>query len=461
MRYCGSIQGPKCTIFADTPTKSVHFAMEIRGMYKPKDRKTQVLFPELFPFGGSLDQRNRWLRIRELIPWEELEDEYLKYFSDVGRPGKDAQLILGLLLLKHMTKLSDREMIAEVMENPYMQAFCGFHSMATARTIDASTLTQARKRLGPKFFRDLEKKTYAVLIERGIIRARGLLADATVFPEEIKFPTDVGLLNDVRRWLVRTIRSLGGKVRTRRRKADKEYLRFSKTKRKTKKIIDRAKKAMLQYVRRNIRQLENILQKTSGVEAKILERLAVSQEIFRQQWEMYKKRVNRIAGRIVSLYRPYVRPIKTGKQGRATEFGARGALTHVDGFLFLDYWKHEAFNESEHVARHLVAYGDRFGKLPPYFVGDTKYGTRANRADLETLGVRPSFKPLGRRANTRGPDRWFKKKQKERNRIEGAIGHGKEHFGCSRVRYKGEETSEVWVRTSLLAMNLKTALKRA
>ena len=176
---------------------------------------------------------------------------------------------------------------------------------------------------------------------------------------------------------------------------------------------------------------------------------------------MYKKKMNRIAGRIVSLHRPYGRPIKTGKQGQATEFGARGALTHVDGFLFLDYWKHEAFNESEHVPRHLAAYAERFGKLPPYFVGDTKYGTRANRADLETLGVRPSFKPLGQRAKTPGPDRWFKKKQKERNRIEGAFGNGKEHYGLSRVHYKGEESSEVWVRTSLLAMNLKTALKRA
>ena len=155
-------------------------------MYKPKDRDTYVLFPELFPFGGRLDERNRWLQISELIPWPELEGEYLKHFSSVGRPAKDAQLILGLLLLKHMTKLSDREMLVTVMENPYMQAFCGFHSMATSATLDASTLTQVRKRLGPKFFRELEKKTYAVLIERGIIRARGMLADATVFPEEIK-----------------------------------------------------------------------------------------------------------------------------------------------------------------------------------------------------------------------------------------------------------------------------------
>lgn len=461
MIFYGSIQCPKCTLFTNTPSKTVHFRMEIRDMYKSKDRKTQVLFPELFPFGGSLDEGNRWLRIRDLIPWEELEFEYLKYFSDVGRPAKDAQLILGLLLLKHMTKLSDREIIAAVMENPYMQAFCGFHAMATTATLDASTLTRARKRLGPKFFRELEKKTYAVLIERRIIKAKGMLADATVFPEEIKFPTDVGLLNDVRRWLVKTIRSLGEKVRTRRRKAEKDYLNFSKTKRKTKKIVDKAKKTMLQYVRRNLGQLEKILQKTPDVEKKIIEWFAVSKEIFRQQLEMYKKKVKRISDRIVSLFRPYVRPIKTGKQAKETEFGAKGALTYVDGFLFLDHWKHEAFNEADHVARHLAAYAERFGKLPPYFVGDTKYGTRKNRADLETLSVRPAFKPLGRKTKPLKKDPWFRKKQKERNRIEGGFGHGKEHCGLSRVRYKGEESSEVWVRASLLTMNLKTALKRA
>lgn len=429
-------------------------------MYKPKDRDTYVLFPELFPFGGHLDERNRWLRISELIPWAELEGEYLKYFSSYGRPAKDAQLIVGLLLLKHMTKLSDREMLVTVMENPYMQAFCGFHSMATSATLDASTLTQARKRLGPKFFRELEKKTYAVLIERGIIRARGMLADATVFPEEIKFPTDVGLLNDVRRWAVRTIKKLGGKFRTRRRKAEKEFLSFSKTRRKTKKVIRKAKKSMLQYVRRNLGQLEQVLKKIPNIGKRVRDYLAAAKEILRQQTEMYKTKANRIANRIVSLHRPYVRPITTGKQAKETEFGARGALTYVDGFLFLDFWKHAAYNEAEHVARHMGAYAERFGALPPYFVADMKYGTRKNRAALEALEVRRSFKPLGRKAKQRD-DAWFKKKQKERNRIEGGFGHGKEHFGLARVRYKGEATSEVWVRLGLMAMNLMTARKRA
>lgn len=72
-------------------------------MYRRKGRKTLPLFPELFPFGGKLNENNRWRRIAELIPWEELEEDYAKHFSDVGRPGPDAQLAIGLLLLKHMT----------------------------------------------------------------------------------------------------------------------------------------------------------------------------------------------------------------------------------------------------------------------------------------------------------------------------------------------------------------------
>ena len=67
--------------------------MELAGMYRSKDRKTQALFPELFPFGGSLDEGNRWLRIAALVPWEGLEAEYVKYYSDTGRPAKDARLV--------------------------------------------------------------------------------------------------------------------------------------------------------------------------------------------------------------------------------------------------------------------------------------------------------------------------------------------------------------------------------
>jgi hypothetical protein len=449
----------------------VHFTKELQPVYRPKDRTTRPLFPELFPFGGKLDERNRWFRIAELIPWQDLEDEYRKVFSDIGRPAKDAQLVIGLLLLKHMTGLSDRELVAEVLENPYMQAFCGFRSMATEEALDASTLAKIRGKLGVNFFRYMERKTYDVLIERRIIRARGMLMDATVFPEAIKYPNDVGLLNDVREWLVRSIRRLGKTlgvtgVRTYKRKARQERLKFAKKKAKTKKTISRAKKAMLQYVRRNLRQMWELVETARGRRKKVFravrERLRVAGEIFRQQREMYMKKTHRIADRIVSLHRPYVRPIKTGKQAKDTEFGAKGALAHVDGFLFLDHLKHKAFNESELVVAQIRAYKERFGKLPPYMAADQKYGTRENRETMGDLGVRTAFKPLGRKSKEiQKNDPWFKAKQKERNRIEGAFGNGKEHYGLDRVRYAGESGTEMWVRASLLAMNLKTALWRA
>ena len=237
-------------------------------MYRRKDRKTIPLFPELFPFGGKLDENNRWLRITELIPWEELEDEYAKHFSDVGRPGTDSQLVIGLLLLKHMTGLSDEGIVQDVLENPYMQAFCGYEKFVTGEILDPSMLTKMRERLGLEFFKQLEGKTYKMLIDRRIIKAKGMLVDATVFPEKIKYPNDVGLLNDVRVWLVKNIKkigkSIGKKYRTYPRKARKEYLNFSKKKTKTKKTINKAKKKMLQYVRRNSKQLKDAIEQVKA-----------------------------------------------------------------------------------------------------------------------------------------------------------------------------------------------------
>ena len=439
-------------------------------MYRSKDRKTLFLFSELFPFGGRLKDDNRWFRIARLVPWEELEGEYARYFSAVGRPATDARLIIGLLLLKHMTGLSDEGVVQEVLENPYMQAFCGFEHFVAEEILDSSTLAKQRGRLGVEFFRKLEEKTYKVLIERKIIKAKGMLMDATVFPEGIKYPNDVGLLNDVREWLVEHIKrfgkSVGKRYRTYCRVARRDYLGFSKKRNKTKKAINRAKRQMLQYVRRNIRQLQEIIEivEITGCEVarSILNRSGVAQQIYRQQLEMYKGRVNRIAGRIVSFHRPYVRPIKRGKLGRDVEFGAKGGLVHVDGFLFLDHFKHEAFAEDKVAGDHLRAYQGRFGKLPPYVAADRKYGTRDNRELLKGLGVRGSFRPLGRKARgDQKHERWFKDRQKERNRIEGSFGNGKQHYGLDRVRYSIENGSEIWVRGGILAMNLKAALKRA
>ena len=133
-------------------------------MYSEKDGREVPLFKELFPFGGQLEADNRWLRIADLVPWRELEREYKTYFSHLGRPGTDGRLFLGLILLKHLTGLSDRELVQSVRENVYQQAFCGFEKFVTAAAVEPSTLSKLRKRLGVGFFKSMEEETHRLLI---------------------------------------------------------------------------------------------------------------------------------------------------------------------------------------------------------------------------------------------------------------------------------------------------------
>jgi len=121
-----------------------------------------------------------------------------------------------------------------------------------------------------------------------------------------------------------------------------------------------------------------------------------------------------------------------------------------------------AFAEENLMANHFLGYVEHFGKLPPSVTGDTKYGTLENRELSEELKVRASYKRRGRSPKTvKAQDRWFKKKQRGRNWIEGCIGNGKEHYRLDRVRYSIKDGSEIWVRAEILAMNLKSAMNRA
>ena len=449
-------------------------AFSLKGdalMYIPKDRKTELLFKELLPLGGKLDDNNRWFKYHSLIDWDKLEKEYLKYFSHTGRPALDARLVIGALCIKHMMGVSDVEVVIMIQENPYMQYFCGLEQFATKRLFDDSSLTKLRKKLGVKFFRELERNIIEELKKKRIIRSRGMMVDATVFPSNIRYPTDTGLLNDAREWLVKVIdelgKELGKRVRTYKRVARKTYLTLTKKKNKTVKEIRRGKKQMLQYVRRNIKQLEELLDKMTGLEyavrGKVIEKLKVVEKIYEQQRELYKEKTRQIKDRIVSLHQPEVRPICRGKAGKKTEFGPKGALTLVDKFLFLDKLVNSAFSEAETelVSAQLGSFGEKFGKKPGYCIGDGLYGTRDNREMLKDKEIRDAFKKLGRKANERSKEyKWKRKKQRERNRIEGFIGNLKEHYECRRIKYRIAGGDEIWVRMGLAMMNLHTATQR-
>ena len=49
-----------------------------------------------WPFQVALDENNRWVKMSECIPWDELAEGYYQGFSSSqGRPLKDARLAIG------------------------------------------------------------------------------------------------------------------------------------------------------------------------------------------------------------------------------------------------------------------------------------------------------------------------------------------------------------------------------
>lgn len=442
-------------------------------MYRSKDYKTLPLFPELFPLGGRLSAENRWMKLKELIPWDELEEIYRRYFSeDLGRPAKGSRLICGILVVKHCKRLSDRDVVEEYLENPYVQVFCGEEHFVVDGGMDASLLSKMRKRLGKEFFEKFENEVLGAMKRRKIIESREHLLDATVLPANIEYPTDTNLLNRAREWVVGVIGSVRKsfnvreKIRTYCRVARRAYLNFQKKRRKKRAEIRLMRGKLLRFLRRNVGQLEELLVEHGRRLKKkqrefIFQRLETVKRMYAQQLEMWKSQRNRVQERIVSLHLPHIRPIVRGKAGKDVEFGPKVLLSWVDGFCFLDKLEFEAYNEGGDLGKSLEDHRKRFGRYPSCTTGDGIFGTRANRALIKSIGMKAGFKALGKAGQKQKNKRWLREKQKFRgSRMEGIIGHAKNHFGLDRILYRIAGGEEIWARMGLMAMNLSTALTK-
>ena len=167
------------------------------------------IFKELNPYSGQIDQNNRWIKLAELVPWDEMDVLYRRYF-DNGKQSviKTSRLILGLMLGQMLLELGDRPILEYFHENPYFQYFCGqdtFVVKTNKSIIHHSLLSKRRKRLGKGYVLQFEREVLEILKQKGLIKGKKLILDATVFPANITYPNDVKLLNTVREYLCQKI----------------------------------------------------------------------------------------------------------------------------------------------------------------------------------------------------------------------------------------------------------------
>ena len=99
------------------------------------------------PFGGTLDPANRWIKLEELMPWEELEEVYAPQFNaTIGAPAKPVRLAFGALYIKQRLGLTDEETVDQIRDNPYIHYFLGFEGYMNKKSFDPSMMVQGASR---------------------------------------------------------------------------------------------------------------------------------------------------------------------------------------------------------------------------------------------------------------------------------------------------------------------------
>ncbi len=80
--------------------------------------------------------------------------------SHTGRPPISPRIVIGSLIIKHMCNLDDRETVAQISENMYMQYFLGYSSFNPAPPFDASLFVEFRNRMGLEQINAINEKIH-------------------------------------------------------------------------------------------------------------------------------------------------------------------------------------------------------------------------------------------------------------------------------------------------------------
>lgn len=151
-----------------------------------------------------------------------------------------------------------------------------------------------------------------------------MIVDATCAPADISYPTDLGLLNKARVHTEKILDILYKQIpeknhkkpRTYRNLARKDYLAVAKQRRPTPNKKRQAIKKQLQYIKRNLAHIEQLIDAGATRESLNKQQYKtwlVLTEVTRQQQWLFNNNKQSIEERIVSLSQPHIRPIVARK----------------------------------------------------------------------------------------------------------------------------------------------------
>lgn len=442
-------------------------------MYTKESKEYQYgLFQDslITPF---LDKNDVLYKIAQAIDWDSLSDKLAQFYClDNGRPTKPSRVKVGLLILKHLYQISDEEAVNTLKCNLYAQYLCSVSIEESKDFIDPTSLVKFRKKIGLEGVKFIEQEVLNSLKRAKLLKGRKLVCDTTVVPSNIAYPTDISLLEKVRRTAIKfldTAKQFEAKqFRTYKRIAKKIYIQYQKIRHHTIKSRRHTQKKLLQFSKRNIRQLKEALKEVSQSANSCLDKakeqflkeakgfLDTACAIITQQKDIYKGLP--VKERIVSIHQPHIRPMVRGKYPQEVEFGPKILLNLKNNFLFLEDLRFNNISDSQLLDTAIKGYQERFDVLPTQLSTDRGFWSPESQALAQDYGItKIAIENKGKSSHLKGKP-FRERLRRLRCSIEAKISLAKRKYGLDRIRYSIPSGEEIWIRFGLVSMNLKTAV---
>lgn len=442
----------------------------VNGMYKYSNGQISLAdFKQ--PVGMHLKEDNRWVKKAQTIPWTEIEKRYAALFTNrKGNVAKPLRLALGACIIQAEYGYSDEETALQIQENPYLQYFCGYPGYDDSKLpFDPSLMVYFRKRLTPEILGEINELILSMAQKEDNRhdddddRGNGgtMIVDATCAPSNIRYPQDASLLNEARENAEKLLDELhdpadGRKPRTYRTQAHRDFLQFSRSRKKTAKKIRKAVGRQLRYLTRDLAAIEEKLALGRILSERKGARLAAIRTLYEQQKYMYDHRCHTVPNRIVSVSQPFLRPIVRGKAGKPVEFGAKLDISVADGWTRLERFSFDAYNEAENLPMMAERFREREGHYPSQILADKIYRNRENLRYCKEHGIHLSGPALGRPKGDEARDRTQDFLDEcERVEVERRFSLAKRKCGLGLIMTKLRGTIAHSVAMSILVLNLR------
>ena len=400
-----------------------------------------------------------------------------------GRKGTPVDVVLRLLVLKHLRNWSYAVLEREVRSNLVYRQFT---RVGSARVPDAKTLGKLGIALGPATIEQIHQRVVALAQEKGIVSGRRMRVDTTVVETDIHYPTDASLLGDGVRVLTRAMKRItklagtaGAKLRDRARSTRRCLIQIGRASRSR---AEQGKERMQQCYRRlmaitgrvvgQARRFTNEIAKgikrgTCPLDQAVIEgdrtyletMIPRVQQVLRQTHERIDHGNTHAPGKIVSLFEPHTEVIRKGKAGKPTEFGKMVKIQEAEQQIVTHYEVYDQRpSDSDLLIPALDIHEQQFGQVPRLVTADAGFFSARNEAAAYERGVKrvsiPSFNTKSAERKALQKKRWFRNAQKWRTGCEGRISLLKRRHGLNRCRYKGPSGMKRWVGLGVIADNL-------